>query len=111
MVAGRVERAADHGHLAVHHRAGRDHVRARVGVRHGGGREARQRGVEVDAAARVQLAAVAVARVLAQAHVGDDEQPRRAGLDRADGARHGAGGVVRVAFDRPARAGEIRETS
>ena len=55
------------------------------GLRDRGAREQLERRVVVDRAVGAQHAAVAVARVLAQAHVGDDEQVGVRVLDRARG--------------------------
>ena len=80
-----VERGAQRPDAPVHHVARRHGVRAGLGLRDGGAGEQLERLVVVDHAVRPQHAAVAVARVLAQAEVGDHEQVRVRGLDRARG--------------------------
>ena len=80
-----VERGAQRADAAVHHVARRDGVGARLGLRDGGARQQLERQVVVDDAVGAQHAAVAVRGVLAQAQVGDDEQVRVGGLDRARG--------------------------
>ena len=67
---------------------GRDDVGAGRGLRDGGAGQQLERRVVVDVAVGAQHAAVAVVGVLAQAHVGDDEQIGVGGLD---GARRRAG--------------------
>ena len=69
-----VERRADRADAAVHHVARRDDVGPGARLRERGARQQLDRGVVVDAAVGAQQAAVAVARVLAQAEVGDDQQ-------------------------------------
>ena len=64
-----VERRADGGDAAVHHVGRRHEVGAGLGVRHRGLDQTRHGGV-VDHVLAVHDAAVAVRRVLAQAHVG-----------------------------------------
>ena len=86
---GLVERLADGAHAAVHHVRGRDHVRAGLHVRDRGARQQLQRGIVADGAV-LHHAAVAVARVLAQAHVGDHQQIRDAVLHRAHRLLHDA---------------------
>ncbi len=78
-----VERGADRADAAVHHVARRDDVRAGARLADGRAREQLERRVVVDRLA-VQHAAVPVARVLAQAEVGDHEQVGVRGVDRAD---------------------------
>ncbi len=69
-VARVVERAADRRHLAVHHAAGADQVRAGLGLRDRDPPVALERRVVVDlAAVGVEHAAVAVVGVLVQAEV------------------------------------------
>ena len=80
-----VERGAQRADAPVHHVARRDGVGARGGLGDGGAGEQLERGVVVDDAVGAQHAAVAVARVLAQAQVGDHEQVGIGGLDRARG--------------------------
>ena len=80
-----VERGAQRAHAAVHHVARRDRVGARLGLGDRGAREQLERLVVVDDAVGAQHAAVAVRGVLAQAEVGDDQQVRVGGLDRARG--------------------------
>ena len=74
---------AQRADAAVHHVARRDGVGARGGLGDGGAREQLERRVVVDDAVGAQHAAVAVARVLAQAQVGDHEQVGVGALDRA----------------------------
>ena len=66
-------------------RSARRRRRRRAAWRHRGAGEQLERRVVVDRAVGAQQAAVAVARVLAEAHVGDDEQVGVRGLDRARG--------------------------
>ena len=80
-----VERGADRADAPVHHVARRDDVGAGAGLRDRGARQQLDARVVVDRAVGAQQAAVAVARVLAQAHVGDDEQVGVGVLDRARG--------------------------
>ena len=80
-----VERGAQRAHAPVHHVARRDGVGARGGLGDGGAGEQLERRVVVDDAVGAQHAAVAVARVLAQAEVGDHQQVGVVGLDRARG--------------------------
>ena len=80
-----VERGAQRADAPVHHVARRDGVGAGLGLRDRGAGEQLERRVVVDDAVRAQHAAVAVARVLAQAQVGDHQQVRVRGLDRARG--------------------------
>ena len=81
----RVERRANRGDHAVQHPAGRDDVRARIGVRDGHLSQNRQRlvvehiaFVQVQMSSRitpaVEQAAVAVVRIFAQTDVGDHDQ-------------------------------------
>ena len=85
-----VERGADGADAPVHHVARRDHVGARGGLRQRGPRQQLDARVVVDRAVGAQQAAVAVARVLAQAQVGDDEHVGVGVLDRARGELDGA---------------------
>ena len=80
-----VERGAQRAHAPVHHVARRDGVGTRGGLGDGGAGEQLERRVVVDDAVGAQHAAVAVARVLAQAEVGDHQQVGVLGLDRARG--------------------------
>src|SRR2546421_5768677 len=84
-----VERLADGAHAPVHHVGGRDHVGAGVRVRHRGTREQLE-GRIVAHRTVLDHAAVAVARVFAEADVGDDEQVRHGVLHRAHGLLHDA---------------------
>jgi len=63
-------------------------VLAGVGVRDRRLRQERQRRVVVDATVRPEDAAVAVARVFAEAHVGDERELRSAGADAAQRVGH-----------------------
>src|SRR5581483_7135925 len=74
---------ADRADAAVHHVAGADGVRARLGVRHGGARDQLERGVVVDLAA-CEDAAVPVRGVLAEADVGEQEELREARPERPE---------------------------
>ena len=80
-----VERGPQRADAAVHHVARRHGVGARLGLGDRGARQQLERLVVVDHAVGAQHAAVAVARVLAQAQVGDHEQLGMGGLDRARG--------------------------
>ena len=64
------------------------------GVGHGHVADAGDRELVVEAAVVAQDAAVAVRRVFAEAHVGDDEEVREAGAEQADGLDDGALWVV-----------------
>ncbi len=90
-----VERRADGGDAAVHHVGGRDDVGSGAGVGDGTGGEPFERGVVVDVAVD-DLAAVAVAGVLAVADVGDDDEFGVGGFDGADGLLDDAVVVVRA---------------
>ena len=83
----RSSRCADREHAAVHHVARRDRIGAgaRVGERHL--RQRCDRGIVVDAPCWRDVAAVAVVRGAAQAHVRPYEQLRAGLLDGADGLR------------------------
>src|SRR5438067_2463645 len=87
------QRLADRPHAPVHHVRRRHHVGAGLDVRDGGAREQVEGRIVLDGAV-LDHAAVAVARVLAQADVGDHEQVGHRVLHRADGLLHDA--VVRV---------------
>src|SRR6266508_235062 len=91
--AGVVERLADRTDAAVHHVGGGDHVCARFGMRDGDAREQLERRVVADGAP-LDDAAVPVARVLAQAYVGEDQQVRHHVLHRPCRLLHDA--VLRV---------------
>ena len=83
----RVEPAADRLDHAVHHAGRGDHVGAGAGVADGLLGQQRQRRVVVDvepAAGLGQRAAVAVVGVLAEAQVGDHQQPGRLPLGDPD---------------------------
>ena len=90
-----VEALADRPHPPVHHVRGGDDVGARLRVRDGHPGEQRQGRVVLHLAV-LDDAAVAVRGVLAQAHVGDDQQLLAGGADRADRLLHDA--VVGVAL-------------
>ena len=82
--AGRVERVADGGDAAVHHVAGRDDVGAGLGeAMTAVWASSSSGGVVVDVVMRRRLAdddaAVAVAGVLAEADVGDEDERLRGG--------------------------------
>lgn len=79
---------------AVVHVGGGDAVRAGVRVGHGDVRDAFDRHGIVEAAVRVQNAAVAVGGVFAETDVGDDEEGGEGGAQECDGADDGARGVV-----------------
>ena len=73
-----VERGANRADHAVDHAAGGDDVGARLAVRHGDAREDLERLVVEHVAVGVEEAAVAVVRVLAEAHVRHDDELGRA---------------------------------
>ena len=83
-MARAVQRRADRADHAVHHAAGRDHVRPGVGVRNGYFAENVERFVVQDVAV-AHDAAVPVIGVFAHAHVGHDQDVRVGPLDGARG--------------------------
>ena len=80
-----VERGPQRADAPVHHVARRHRVGSGLGLRDRGARQQLERGVVVDHAVGAQHAAVTVARVLAQADVGEHEQLGVRRLDRARG--------------------------
>ena len=80
-----VERGPQRADAPVHHVARRHRVGPGLGLRDRGARQQLERGVVVDHAVGAQHAAVTVARVLAQADVGEHEQLGVRRLDRARG--------------------------
>ncbi len=94
-----VETGADGPDPAVHHVRGRDEVGAGARVRDGHRRERLEAGV-VDHLAPLDQAAVAVVGVLAEAHVGHDQQIGEHPLDRRHGAHHDTVRRVRRRADR-----------
>ena len=83
-----VERAADRRHHPVQHPARRHDVRARLRVRDRDPPERLERLVVQHLVPVAQQPAVAVIRVLAQAHVRDDDELRGRVLQRANGVLH-----------------------
>ena len=94
-----VQGPTDAADPAIHHVGGRDDVGASRRVRQ---RRARQEfdGRVVDDFTIDEQATVAVRGVLAETHVGDDEQVRHLALERADGGLHRR---VRIPGCRPGR--------
>ncbi len=80
-----VERRADRADHPVQHPARRHDVHARIGVRDGDPAEDGERLVVQHVAVRVEQAAMAVARVLAEADVGDHDEVGARGLERPGG--------------------------
>jgi hypothetical protein len=100
-MAGRVQRGADRGDLAIHHGGGSDDVGPRFGLADRGTGQRHQRGVIVDAAVCVEGTAMAVVGVLTQAGIGDRHdgeaalaQAAQDELDRGVGIP--GGGAVRI---------------
>lgn len=92
-----VERRAQRAHAPVHHVGRGHHVGSGARMAHRLGRQEPERLVVVHAPALVEHAAMAVARVLAQAHVGDHVEVGRVFLDGAHGLLHHAAVVVSFA--------------
>ena len=86
---GVIQRLADGGHAPVHHVAGRDDIGAGAGVRNRGLGQPLQRSIVIHFAID-DLAAMAVAGVLAVANVGDHQQVGQLAFDGADGLLHDA---------------------
>ena len=88
-----VEPGTQRRDLAVHHRAGPYEVGAGLGVHDGGGRQSRQRAVVVDFLS-IENSAVAVRRVLAQAHVSHQREGQSFTTQPAQRLRHRAAWIV-----------------
>jgi hypothetical protein len=99
LVARLVERLADRAHAPIHHVGRRDHVRARFHVRQRRARDEVERRIVHDPPI-LDHAAVPVAGVLAEAHVGHDEQVGNRLLHGADGLLDDAVLRVRLAAAR-----------
>ena len=90
---------ANGAHPAVHHVAGRDDVRAGLGVAGSGAREEFQSGIVQNRGARwsaLHDAAMAVRHVFAKADIGDDQQLRQFSFQGAHRLLHDAVGGVRA---------------
>ncbi len=92
-MASRLERIANAADTTIHHVRRRDDIGARLGMRQGLAHEHLDRRIIEDVTRVVDDAVLAMGRVRVEGDVGDDDQVRVSGFDRADRALHEAVGI------------------